>query len=399
MTKNQSEKIKEIITYYSNGGMIIVTDDEDRENEGDLMISSQCVSTADISFMARFGRGLICISIDRKIAERLSLPLMTEGNDSQFSTAFTISVDGRDGTTTGISASDRFKTIRTIVNPDSKPEDLLRPGHMFPLIAADGGLNERMGHTEAAVDLAKAAGHISSGVICEIMSDDGTMACGDVLKEFSERHKLPVLTIRELKEYLDYQKQNSIHTYIPTVYGEFNLYHFSSGLSEAMPHVALVHKDINIDKTVTLRIHSECLTGDLFGSLKCDCGDQLKEAMKIVNRKKGILIYLRQEGRGIGLAKKMEAYRLQDNGLDTVEANLKLGFADDERNYLPAVEFLEKIGIRSVNLLTNNPDKISSLESRGVEVIQRIALEINPNRHNINYMKTKKSKMSHILNI
>ncbi|MBI9099785.1 MAG: 3,4-dihydroxy-2-butanone-4-phosphate synthase [Spirochaetaceae bacterium] len=398
MKDEKFNKIQKIIELYKKGSMIIVTDDEDRENEGDLMISSEKISVEDISFMARYGRGLICVAIEDNRASQLQLPLMTSGNDSPFSTAFTVSVDAAKGTTTGISASDRFKTIKTIIDPKSVPEDLLRPGHMFPLIAAKGGLLERSGHTEAAVELGRLVGHASSGVICEIMGDDGTMVRGEDLQDYAMRFELPILTIKELKDYL-YNTENREATFLPTDYGDFNLYCFPSSLCDEMPHIALVHKEIDRDKAVNLRVHSECLTGDLFGSLRCDCGNQLKQALERINESKGVLIYMRQEGRGIGLNNKMEAYRLQDRGFDTVEANLELGFLSDERNYEEASQIIKSLGITRINLMTNNPDKISSLESYGIIIENRISLEIESNVFNVRYLKTKKEKMNHLLSV
>jgi len=396
MDKSKWKDISEIINLYSNGQMIIVTDDEDRENEGDLMVSSEKISAEDISFMAKYGRGLICISIEQEQADQLKLPLMTEGNDSQFSTAFTISVDAAHETTTGISAFDRLNTIKTIISDKSRPDDLLRPGHMFPLIAAAGGLLERSGHTEAAVELGRLSGQKASGVICEIMGDDGMMMTGTDLIAFSKTFELPILTIRDLKDYL-YNRNTLEATFLPSEYGDYELYSFPSTLSPMMPHIALVHKEIDTSAPVNVRLHSECMTGDLFGSLRCDCGNQLKKALNYINETKGALIYLRQEGRGIGFTRKMEAYRLQDTGLDTIEANEKLGYRSDERDYEIASQILKSLNISEINLLTNNPEKISSLEMNGIKILQRISLEIKPNMNNRKYLETKKDKMNHML--
>jgi 3,4-dihydroxy 2-butanone 4-phosphate synthase/GTP cyclohydrolase II len=398
MTKEKYKTITEIINLYKNGKMIIVTDDELRENEGDLMMSSEKITVEDITFMARYGRGLICIPIEKTLAEKLELPLMAIDNKSQFSTAFTVSVDAREGTTTGISAEDRVLTILKMIKDETKPEDLLRPGHIFPLIAAKGGLRERAGHTEAAVEMGKLSGHKHSGVICEIMGDDGKMLRGEKLKRFSREFNLPILTIIDLIEYLEFQ-ENQIFTYLPTDYGNFHVYEFSSTISDYTPHIALVHKEIDKNKPVNLRLHSECMTGDLFGSLRCDCGKQLKKAMEIINETKGALIYMRQEGRGIGFSKKMEAYRLQDDGLDTVQANLKLGFLSDERNYSEASDIIKKLEIKEINLLTNNPDKIDQLRLNNINIKKRVPLEIAPNDFNAGYLKTKKEKMNHFLNL
>lgn len=389
--------IKTIIEHYKQGGMIIVTDDDNRENEGDLMISSQAVKAEHISFMAREGRGLICMPIEKDLAERLNLPLMTNQNDCQYGTAFTVSVDARENTTTGISAFDRYQTVQTILNKETSEEDLIRPGHLFPLIAAEGGLAERKGHTEAAVEMGRLVGHEPSGLICEIMGDDGTMLRGDDLLSFSETHNLPILTIAELSDYLKGAK--GLATNLPTEYGDFDLYHFKSGISDYSPHLALVHREMDLSGSVTVRLHSECLTGDLFGSLRCDCGEQLKESMRIINREKGVLLYMRQEGRGIGLEQKMAAYRLQDHGEDTVDANILLGFSPDERKYDDAADILKTLRIIEVELLTNNPDKINSLEKRGINVVKRRSLEIGINATNLKYMKTKKDKMDHIIDL
>lgn len=395
MKKTQIDKIKKIIQQYSMGHMIIMTDDESRENEGDLVVSSQCITRDDVNFMTKYGRGLICISIEQDIANKLDLPLMTSGNDSQFSTPFTVSVDAKYDTTTGISASDRLKTIKTIIDENSTAEDLLRPGHMFPLIAAQGGLTERNGHTEASVQMSSLAGHKPSGVICEIMAEDGSMSRGEELREFAKMYNLPMLAISELQEYISLK--NNIGTFIPTESGDYLLYHYPSHISGQMPHIALVHKEINCEKSVTVRIHSECMTGDLFGSLRCDCGDQLKKSMELINDSKGMLIYLRHEGRGIGLPEKMNAYRLQDHGLDTVEANLKLGFESDERDYSIASKILKNFNISRIKLLTNNPDKMEALVGDGIQVEERLPIEIKPGKYSFDYMKTKKEKMNHLL--
>ncbi len=396
MKQAQIDKIEKIIQRYSKGHMIIMTDDESRENEGDLVASSQCITREDVNFMAKNGRGLICITIEQDMADKLDLPLMTSGNDSQFSTPFTVSVDAKYDTTTGISASDRLKTIQTIIGEDSTADDLLRPGHMFPLISAKGGLTERNGHTEASVQLSRLAGHKPSGVICEIMAEDGSMSRGEELGEFAAKYNLPILAISELQEYL-LLKKSEIGTFIPTESGDFLLYHYPSNISGQMPHIALVHKEINCQRPVTLRIHSECMTGDLFGSLRCDCGDQLKKSMELINESKGMLIYLRHEGRGIGLPGKMDAYRLQDAGLDTVEANLKLGFEIDERDYSIASKIIKDFNINSIKLLTNNPEKIKALVRDGIQVEERLPIEMKPGKYNVGYMKTKKEKMNHFL--
>lgn len=396
MKSIKKQEIETVIEYYRKGGMIIVRDDESRENEGDLMISSEYATPSDISFMAKYGRGLICMAIQKHVAEKLNLPVINRDNKSRFSTAFTVSVDARDGTTTGISAFDRVKTIQTILNPDSTEDDLNRPGHLFPIVADPEGLRRRQGHTEAAVELGRLAGHHPSGIICEIMADDGNMMRGEELELFAKNHSLPMLTIEALTEYL-YEEKEATH--LPTRFGNFHLYHFESQLTQHMPHIALVHKDIDPEKTVTVRVHSECLTGDLFGSLRCDCGSQLEKSLEIIYKKKGALLYMRQEGRGIGLIKKLEAYRLQDKKLDTVEANLRLGFKADERRYSAAAAILKELGIKKINLLTNNPAKIMDLESEGITIVKRIPIETGITDDNRDYLQTKKIKMNHLLKL
>jgi len=393
----KKERIQRAVEHYRCGGMIIVTDDFDRENEGDLMVSAQYVTAEQISFMAKYGRGLICLPVEKSTADRLNLHPMCNGNDSQFSTAFTVSVDAAKGTTTGISAYDRLKTIQTIIDGDSRESDLLRPGHLFPLIAAEGGLTERQGHTEAAVDFSRYVGHYPSGVICEIMSDDGTMTRGKKLEDFSAKHKLPMISIEEMEECLKEGIDEPV--FLPTDYGSFNLYHFSSGLTEHMPHIALVHREADLTGPVTARVHSECLTGDIFGSQRCDCGQQLKDSLRILNEKKGILLYMRQEGRGIGLVNKMKAYKLQEEGSDTVDANIQLGFSPDQRDYSGAAAILKKLGVGKVELLTNNPLKVEGLVEAGIEVTKRIPLEGSVTPFSRHYLETKKNRMNHILNI
>jgi 3,4-dihydroxy 2-butanone 4-phosphate synthase/GTP cyclohydrolase II len=397
MNEKDYLKIKEAVERYRKGEMLILTDHADREDEGDLVVSAQMVTAEQISFMARYGRGLICIPIEQKRAEALELPLMCESNDSPYSTAFTVSVDACEGTTTGISAFDRLKTVETILNPRSKATDLNRPGHLFPLIAAPGGLKERQGHTEAAVELSRLVDHDPSGVICEIMNDDGTMMQRQDLVSFSKIHNLPLISISEVLEFMERGIDDPV--FMPTGYGDFNLYNFSSRLTEHMPHIVLVHKNADLRKTVTIRIHSECLTGDIFGSQRCDCGDQLKKSMEILNKEKGVLLYMRQEGRGIGLVNKLKAYRLQEEGSDTVDANVILGFAPDERTYEEASSILRQLGIEKVDLLTNNPLKVEGLESEGIIVNRRVPLETGFSIYSKAYMETKKQRMNHILEL
>ncbi|MBN2656888.1 MAG: GTP cyclohydrolase II [Spirochaetales bacterium] len=394
---NGKERLKKAVEHYRSGGMIIVTDDFNRENEGDLMVSAQYITAEQISFMARYGRGLICLPIERSTAGRLNLLPMCRSNGSRYSTAFTISVDAAEGTTTGISAHDRLRTVQTVLNSESRETDLLRPGHLFPLIAADGGLKERKGHTEAAVELSRFAGHHPSGVICEIMSDDGSMTRGKDLADFARTHNLPLISIEEIEELLPDREEEPV--FLPTDYGSFEMYHYASDLTEHMPHIALVHKEADLTGPVTVRLHSECLTGDIFGSLRCDCGNQLKQAFKIINEQKGVLLYMRQEGRGIGLVNKMKAYRLQEKGSDTVDANIELGFSPDERHYKDAALILKKLGIKEVELLTNNPLKVDGLIESGINVRKRIPLESFATPFSRHYLKTKKERMNHILEI
>jgi len=381
------------------GRMVVVCDDEDRENEGDLTMAAEKVTPADIAFMATNGRGLICVPLTEERCDQLRLRQMVNYNTATLGTAFTISVEARGRTTTGISAFDRAETIHALVDPDTKPDDLLRPGHTFPLRAREGGVLRRAGQTEAAVDLARLAGLDPAGVICEIMNDDGTMARVPDLVKFCAKHKLKMITVRSLIEYR-LERENLVQRVaeakLPTMQGDFHVVAYSS-LIDNEQHIALVHGDIRADKPALVRVHSECLTGDVFGSLRCDCGEQLAAALQRIGlADSGVLVYLRQEGRGIGLANKLAAYALQDRGKDTVEANEALGFAPDLRNYGIGAQILRDVGVAKMRLMTNNPRKIIGLEGYGLEIVERVPLEMPPNDINANYLMTKRVKLGHL---
>jgi 3,4-dihydroxy 2-butanone 4-phosphate synthase/GTP cyclohydrolase II len=398
--------IQDIIQDLKNGRMVIVVDDEDRENEGDLVMAASFVTAESINFMAKYGRGIICVPMEEARLKQLELPAMLERGHRHspkdpFSTAWVISVDARSGITTGISAHDRARTIEVLINPQAKPEDLIRPGHVFPLKAQQGGVLVRAGHTEAAVDLMKLSGLCPAGVICEIMNDDGTMARLPQLFEFTQRHNLKVCSIADL---INYRRQTErliekvSQAVLPTEFATFQLILYRD-LINNQHHIALVLGQFGREP-VLVRVHSECLTGDVFDSLRCDCGKQFKKAMQIIAREgKGILLYMSQEGRGIGLADKIRAYHLQDGGLDTVEANAALGLEPDLRDYGIGAQILVDLGVRDIRLLTNNPRKIVGLEGYGLQVIERVPLQISPNPMNYNYLKTKKEKLGHDLNI
>jgi 3,4-dihydroxy 2-butanone 4-phosphate synthase/GTP cyclohydrolase II len=391
--------IPEAIEDIKNGKMIIVVDDEDRENEGDLVMAADKVTPEAINFMAKYARGLICTPLSSERAKELQLEPMVKDNDSIHHTAFTVSVDAVEAGT-GISARDRSKTIEVLCNPSSLPKELLRPGHIFPLIARDGGVLERPGHTEATIDLCKMAGVPPIGVICEVMNDDGTMARRDELFEFGKEHGLKVITIKDLIEYRKKKPSGLTHQSaidFSNRYGNFTLHMFENE-SKNEHHVAMTKGTFQENESVLVRVHSECFTGDIFGSKRCDCGDQLDSAMKLIeSEQSGILIYLRQEGRGIGLPNKIKAYSLQDQGFDTVEANHQLGFEADARTYDVAAQILNDLGVKRVRLMTNNPLKITGLEEHNIEVTERVSIEISANETNHNYLKTKKDKMGHML--
>lgn len=394
--------VPEAIETLKQGKMIVIVDDEQRENEGDLMIAAAKVTPESINFMAREGRGLICVSMTERRSQELNLPLMVQDNTSHFQTPFTVSVDAKLNTTTGISAYDRAVTIQCLIDAQTKPQDLSRPGHIFPLRAKDGGVLVRAGQTEASVDLAKIAHLYPAGVICEIMKEDGTMARMPDLIQFSKKFSIPIITIEEIIKYR--VNTNSLvemvaEANLPTRWGDFSIQAFVDHIQQET-HIALSQGDLTGDEAILVRVHSQCLTGDTFASLRCDCGKQLQSAMEMISQaKKGVLLYLlNQEGRGIGLINKIKAYKLQEAGLDTVQANVRLGFKADQRDYGIGAQILRHLGLKKLKLITNNPAKYIALAGYGLEISERIPLEIMPNKENLAYMKTKKEKMGHLLN-
>ena len=393
--------VPEAIETLKQGKMIVIVDDEQRENEGDLMVAAAKVTPESINFMAREGRGLICVSMTEKRSQELDLPLMVQDNTSHFQTPFTVSVDAKLNTTTGISAYDRAVTIQCLIDAQTKPQDLSRPGHIFPLRAKDGGVLVRAGQTEASVDLAKIAHLYPAGVICEIMKEDGTMARMPDLIQFSKKFSIPIITIEEIIKYrvnTDSLVEMVAEANLPTRWGDFSIQAFVDHIQQET-HIALSQGDLTGDEAILVRVHSQCLTGDTFASLRCDCGKQLQSAMEMISQaKKGVLLYLlNQEGRGIGLINKIKAYKLQEAGLDTVQANVQLGFKADQRDYGIGAQILRHLGLKKLKLITNNPAKYIALAGYGLEISERIPLEIMPNKENLAYMKTKKEKMGHLL--
>ncbi|MDY0376078.1 MAG: bifunctional 3,4-dihydroxy-2-butanone-4-phosphate synthase/GTP cyclohydrolase II [Desulfobacterium sp.] len=393
--------IEQAIEDIKAGRMVILVDDEDRENEGDLTMAAEAVTPEAINFMAKYGRGLICLSMTGEMADRLELPMMVEDNTSQFETGFTISIEAREGVTTGISAADRARTIQAAVADGATAYDLVRPGHIFPLRARDGGVMVRIGQTEGSVDLARLAGLKPAGVICEIMDDDGTMSRRPSLEKFSQEHNIGICTIADLVEYrlkTESFVRKAAQSSIPTGFGgEFKIIAYENDLDN-LTHIAMVKGEIDPESALLVRVHSECMTGDIFGSLRCDCGEQLHKAMSMIDKEgSGVILYLRQEGRGIGLVNKLKAYELQRKGCDTVEANLELGFDADMRDYGIGAQMLVDLGVRKMRLMTNNPTKMVGLEGYGLSIVEQVPIEIEPNKHNKGYLKCKQLKMGHML--
>jgi len=396
----KSSTIPEVIEDIRNGKMIILVDNEDRENEGDLVIAAEHCTPEIINFMATHGRGLICVPMTQNRAARLGLDLMVQENTDKYQTAFTVSVDAVEETTTGISAHDRAKTVQVLIDDKTEPDDLRKPGHIFPLAARKGGVLVRAGHTEGAVDLPRMAGLKPAGVICEILNDNGTMARRPDLDKFAEKHGLKIATISELIKYRQHKERlirRISEAQMPTDYGNFKIVAYETEVGKET-HVALVKGNIEGDKEVPVRVHSECLTGDVFGSRRCDCGSQLHRAMEYIEKNGfGVILYLRQEGRGIGLGNKIMAYHLQDTGMDTVEANIKLGFPSDLRNYGIGAQILVDLGLSKIKLITNNPKKIIGIEGYGLTVTDRIPIEVQPGDENRFYLETKRDRMGHLI--
>ena len=400
--RTELASVEEAIQEYQRGRFVIIIDDQDRENEGDLTLPAQFIDAEAINFMARHGRGLICVPMTGERLDELRIPMMVGRNDSHFGTGFTFSVEARTGVTTGISAADRARTVQVLADPNSEPNDLVMPGHIFPLRARDGGVLVRVGQTEATVDLCKMAGLHPVGVCCEIMNVDGTMARLPQLKRFASRHGLKIISVNQLISYRmrkDRLVQRVAETVMPTRFGEFRALAYKS-LIDPDEHLALVLGDIETPEPVLVRVHSQCVTGDVFGSLRCDCGEQIEQALQRISEEgRGVLLYMRQEGRGIGLHNKMRAYALQDEGMDTVEANHALGFPADRRDYGIGMQILVDLGIHEMRLLTNNPGKRAGLEGYGLKVVERIPIIVEPNSYNLRYLETKRKKLGHLLKI
>ena len=403
----QFASIEDAIEDIRQGRMVLVVDDESRENEGDLVMAAAHATTDRVNFMARYARGLICAPISEEIAKRLQLELMTKKGTDKHGTAFLVTVDAKEGITTGISAEERAITARLLADPSARPDDFYRPGHLFPLAAKPGGVLKRAGHTEAAVDLARLAGLPLAGVICEVMNDDGMMARLPDLIPFAARHGLKLITVKDLIAWRSLREklvERIVEVNLPTEFGQFQAYAYHNTLEEddCRTHIALIKGDIagasNSDAGVLVRVHSECLTGDVFGSLRCDCGSQLHAALKMIEGEGvGVLLYMRQEGRGIGIVNKLKAYKLQEEGMDTVDANIALGYAPDLRDYGTGAQILKDLGLKKIRLLTNNPKKIIGLEGYGIQIVERVPLVMEPNEFNKGYMSTKESKMGHLL--
>ena len=396
---NEFSTIEDALVDVGQGKMIVIVDDEDRENEGDLMIAAEKVTPEIINFMAKFGRGLICLTLTESRTRDLGLNMMVDDNQSTFETPFTVSIDARQGVTTGISAADRAHTIKVAIDPDSVRNDLVKPGHIFPLRAKNGGVLVRMGQTEASADMARIAGLPPYGVICEIMNDDGTMARVSQLTQFIKVHGLKMITTKDLAEYRLKKEalvEEVTSTILPTHSGEFRAVVFKNILND-QTHIALVKGEIREDEPTLVRVHSQCLTGDVFGSYRCDCGEQLKKSMEMIDQEgKGVLLYLYQEGRGIGLVNKLKAYALQDQGKDTVQANEELGFKPDLRDYGIGAQILRKLGLGKIRIMTNNPRKIVGLEGYGLHLVERVHIEVQAKEDNIKYLRTKQEKMGHM---
>jgi 3,4-dihydroxy 2-butanone 4-phosphate synthase/GTP cyclohydrolase II len=392
--------VEEAIDEFRNGRFVIIIDDEDRENEGDLTIAAQFATPEAINFMARYGRGLICVPMTHERLEQLHIPMMVNHNDSHFGTPFSVSVEARAGVTTGISAADRARTTQVLIDPKTRPNDLVMPGHVFPLRARDGGVLVRAGQTEATVDLCKLAGLYPAGVLCEVMNQDGSMSRLPQLKRFAKRHNLKIISVTQLIEYRMHKEKlvrRVAETKLPTQFGEWECVAYRA-ITDPDEHIALVFGDVASDEPTLVRVHSQCVTGDVFGSRRCDCGEQLQMAMKMIAEAgRGVIVYMRQEGRGIGLHNKIKAYKLQDGGMDTVEANEALGFPADRRDYGIGMQILVDLGLSKLRLLTNNPGKRAGLEGYGLHVVERVPLHATPNEHNLRYLETKRTKMGHLL--